>query len=90
MDHQPSTDVDEFAETGVKTEQDIRRQFQNYFFGCEADDPTNALAFRGPRKAHLHAMFSSDIAHWDVPDMSETVEEAYELVDDGHWSYWPR
>jgi hypothetical protein len=28
-------------------------------------------------------MFSSDIGHWDVPDMSEVLEEAYELVERG-------
>ena len=28
-------------------------------------------------------MFSSDIGHWDVPDMSEVLEEAYELVEHG-------
>jgi hypothetical protein len=29
-------------------------------------------------------MFSSDIGHWDVPDMREVLEEAYELVEHGH------
>ena len=29
-------------------------------------------------------MFSSDISHWDVPDMRESVSEAYELVEHGH------
>jgi hypothetical protein len=28
-------------------------------------------------------MFSSDIGHWDVPDMSEILGEAWELVEDG-------
>ena len=28
-------------------------------------------------------MLSSDIGHWDVPDMREVVAEAYELVEDG-------
>jgi hypothetical protein len=26
-------------------------------------------------------MMGSDIAHWDVPDMAEVLEEAWELVD---------
>ena len=26
-------------------------------------------------------MFGSDVAHWDVPDMSEVLEEAWEMVD---------
>ena len=28
-------------------------------------------------------MFSSDIGHWDVPDMAGVVTESYELVEDG-------
>ena len=55
-----------------------------YYFGCEADDPMNAWAFNtkvNPMGARLKAVFSSDIGHWDVPDMREVVEEAYELVE---------
>jgi hypothetical protein len=58
----------------------------NFYFGCEADDPINALAFdakRNPYGARLRAVFSSDIGHWDVPDMREVAEEAHELADDG-------
>jgi hypothetical protein len=29
-------------------------------------------------------MFSSDMGHWDVPDMEEIVCEAHELVEHGH------
>ena len=29
----------------------------------------------------MKAVFSSDIGHWDVPDMREVVEEAYEMVE---------
>lgn len=29
-------------------------------------------------------MFSSDISHWDVPDIRECVSEAHELVEGGH------
>ena len=28
-------------------------------------------------------MFSSDIGHWDVPDMTDVLEEAHENVDRG-------
>jgi hypothetical protein len=28
-------------------------------------------------------MMGSDIAHWDVPDMSAVLEEAWEMVDRG-------
>jgi len=33
--------------------------------------------------ARLRAMFSSDMGHWDVPDMTEVLGEAWELVEDG-------
>ena len=54
------------------------------YFGCEADDGTVAFAFDervNPMGAQLRAMFSSDMGHWDVPDMTEILEEAYELVE---------
>jgi len=80
--------LDEFARSGVASARDIQATFtQRYFFGCEADDPMNAMAFdarRNPGGARLRALFSSDIGHWDVPDMSEVVLEAHELVEDGH------
>ena len=56
------------------------------YFGCEADDPINAWAFNrraNPLRARLNALFSSDIGHFDVPDMTEVVPEAYELVEHG-------
>ena len=28
-------------------------------------------------------MFASDIGHWDVPDITGVLPEAWELVDDG-------
>jgi len=36
-----------------------------------------------PSGVGLKAIFSSDIDYWEVLDMTEVVEEAYELVDDG-------
>ena len=36
-----------------------------------------------PGGARLRAMFSSDIGHWDVPDMAGVVAESFELVEDG-------
>jgi hypothetical protein len=42
-------------------------------------------AFNGkvnPLGARLQAIFSSDIEHWDVPDMTEVLEKAYELVEE--------
>ena len=43
-------------------------------------------AFRedvNPLGARLRPILGSDISHWDVPDMTEPVEEAYELVEHG-------
>ena len=56
-----------------------------YYFGCEADDRMNAIAFGGaiPFGARINAIFSSDIGHFDVPDMLQPLPEAYELVEDG-------
>jgi predicted TIM-barrel fold metal-dependent hydrolase len=80
-------ELDDFAQTGVTKPSDIRDLFvPNFYFGCEADDPINATAFdtkKNPYGARLHAIFSSDIGHWDVPDMREVAEEAHELADDG-------
>ena len=80
--------IDEFREAGVDTKEDIRELFEKrFFFGCEADDPMNAMAFdRGkiPMRARLNAIFASDIGHWDVPDFREVLPEAWELVEDDH------
>ena len=79
--------LDEWAPSGVRRPEDIRDVFvKQFYFGCEGDDPLNALAFetRGvPFNARLNPLYGSDIGHWDVPDMSEVVEEAYELVEHG-------
>jgi hypothetical protein len=29
-------------------------------------------------------MFSSDLGHWDVPDMEQVLPEAFELCEGGH------
>jgi len=78
---------DDFEASGITESLDIKTIFErNFRFGCEADDPMNAVGFNrsiNPMGAQIRAIFSSDIGHWDVTDMSETVEEAWELVDDG-------
>jgi len=43
------------------------------------------LAF-DDRLGPLNAMFSSDIGHWDVPDMGRILVEAHEAVADGRLS----
>ncbi len=80
-------DVDDYFRCRIEKKQDIRDLFvPRFYFGCEADDPTNAWAFNSranPMGARLNAIFSSDIGHFDVPDMTDVVPEAYELVEHG-------
>jgi predicted TIM-barrel fold metal-dependent hydrolase len=79
--------LDDFSACEIAQKTDLRDLFtSNFYFGCEADDRLAALAFNrqhNPMQARLHAMFGSDIGHFDVPDMSHVVSEAYELVEDG-------
>jgi len=84
----PSEDpsmLDEFAACGIERPEDIAELFvPRFYFGCEADDPLNSSAFNtkvNPFGARLGAMFGSDVAHWDVPDMAEVLEEAWEMVE---------
>ena len=85
----PSSDlpIDEFEKSGIQSAEDIRDLFvEKFYFGCEGDDPLNAMAFnlRGiPFDARLKPLYGSDIGHWDVTDMAEVTEEAYELVKHG-------
>jgi predicted TIM-barrel fold metal-dependent hydrolase len=79
--------LDEFAAVGLRTVEDLREQFvPNFYFGCEADDRLIAWAFAehvNPLGARFRPIFGSDISHWDVPDMTKPVEEAFELVEAG-------
>jgi predicted TIM-barrel fold metal-dependent hydrolase len=78
--------LDEFAASGLRSPADIRAVFADQcFFGCEADDPTWALAFAPEyHGTRLGAMFASDLGHWDVPDATGVLPEAWELVEHGH------
>jgi hypothetical protein len=74
--------IDDFAAAGVSSAAELKRQFVDHFyFGAEADDPMTAWAFREPHK--LRPLFSSDVSHFDVTDMTEVLEEAWELVEHG-------
>ncbi len=93
--HQPGTtqlfvppeELDDFAGTGINGGRDILRIFdKNFYFGSEADDRMTAVAFDTKLNhygAKMNAVLGSDIGHWDVPDMTKVMVEAYELVDDG-------
>jgi hypothetical protein len=75
---------DDWAQVPVQSADDLRRHFaERFFFGCEADDPMTAWAFDKHGNHRLHPIFSSDVGHFDVLDMSEVLEEAWELVEHG-------
>jgi predicted TIM-barrel fold metal-dependent hydrolase len=78
--------LDEWAKCGIENVEDIGKLFSPFYFGCEADDPVTTSAFdakHNPLGVRLNAVFGSDIGHWDVPDMTEVLEEAYEPVEEG-------
>jgi predicted TIM-barrel fold metal-dependent hydrolase len=80
-------DLDDYFRCKIEKKADLKDLFvPRFYFGCEADDPTNAWAFNrkaNPMGARLNALFSSDIGHFDVPDMTDVVPEAHELVEHG-------
>ena len=79
--------LDEFARAAIEKLNDFLTLFvERFYFGCEADDPLVAWAFAdkvNPLGARFRPIFGSDISHWDVPDMTEPVAEACELVERG-------
>jgi predicted TIM-barrel fold metal-dependent hydrolase len=80
-------DLDDYSACRITKKEDFKDLYvKPFYFGCEADDPINAWAFNrkaNPMHARLNAFFSSDIGHMDVPDMTEVLPEAYELVEHG-------
>lgn len=80
-------DIDEFERCGVNRREDIRDLFvPNFFFGCEGDDLMTALAFDTRKNAfgaRLNVLYSSDLGHYDLPDMRNAAAEPWELVERG-------
>ena len=79
-----AADWDEFAAAHITSPDQIRDVFsRQFYFGCESDDPTVKWAFdeRSSMGARFKPVFSSDISHFDVTDMTEVLEEAWELVE---------
>ncbi|MGH7965878.1 MAG: amidohydrolase family protein [Candidatus Binatia bacterium] len=78
--------LDDFAACQIEKKEDLYDLFvPHFYFGCESDDPTLTYAFAAkvnPFGAKLGALLSSDISHFDVPDMTEVLEEAWELVEE--------
>jgi predicted TIM-barrel fold metal-dependent hydrolase len=81
----PPQAIDEFAACPFESAEAVRDMFTSrIYIGCEADDPMNAWAFNtrvNPYGARFRVIFGSDVSHWDVPDISKVLEEAYELVE---------
>jgi hypothetical protein len=79
--------LDEFAASGIGDRRDLLEMFgRSFFMGCEADDPLIPWAFAhdvNPLGAEFNVVFGSDISHWDVPDMTEPLAEAWEAVEHG-------
>jgi len=81
----PPEEVDDFTPAGIEGPEDICRIFNdNFYFGSEADDRMTAVGFDTKLNQYglkLKAIIGSDIGHWDVPDMTKVMVEAYEMVE---------
>lgn len=81
------SELEDFAAAGIETIEDIRdRWVNNFFFGSESDDRTIAAAFNNkanPLGVKINAIYSSDVGHWDVPDLTAPLAESWELVEEG-------
>lgn len=77
----PEHVVDDFEAAGIESKADIRATFENFYFGCEADDRATMWAFDPRMGVRLKPVFSSDFTHFDVPDFGEVVPEAFEMVE---------
>jgi predicted TIM-barrel fold metal-dependent hydrolase len=76
---------DEFEDCGITDEHEFAEIFdRQLFFGCEADDRGVFRALDGRGNAfglRLNAFFSSDIGHWDVPDLGRVILESRKLIE---------
>ena len=83
---EPEDSIQEFDRSGIQSISDLARLFDQLYFGCEADDPLNAMAFSFSESVlglRLQAMLSSDIGHWDAPVPARVVEESVAPVHRG-------
>jgi len=80
-------ELDDFALAGIESPEDIKKQWaDSFYFGAESDDRTVAVAFNeklNPLGVKTKAIWSSDIGHWDVPDLTEPLAESWALVEQG-------
>ena len=80
--------LDEFAAAGLRVgrrpPRPVRAELLLRLRGRRPARRVGVRRARQSRRARGCARSSArDISHWDVPDMTEPVEEAYELVEDG-------
>ena len=83
-----SSDRDEFAASGLHLDRGRRGHLRPSgvprLRGGRPSDPAGLRpAACSPGGRPLHAMFASDIGHWDVPDAAGVLPEAWEAVEDG-------
>lgn len=78
---------DEWSACEIERAEDIRDLFvPNFYFGCEGDDRSVGWAFDQVASmfgTELNAVYGSDISHFDLPDMRDALQEAWEMVEDG-------
>ncbi|UJL34690.1 amidohydrolase family protein [Cylindrospermopsis raciborskii Cr2010] len=81
------SELEDFAAAGIESIEDIRDRWVNsFFFGSESDDRTIASAFNNranPLNVKINAIYSSDVGHWDVPDLTDPLAESWDLVQEG-------
>jgi hypothetical protein len=76
--------VDEFAPSGIDGPDAIARIFRDQFFaGCEADDPLTCLAFDPRLGSGVGVLLGSDLGHWDAPDAAALLGEVWDQVEQG-------
>jgi len=80
-------ELEDFAAAGIESVEDIKaRWVDSFFFGSESDDRTVAHAFNtkaNPLGVRINAIYSSDVGHWDVPDLTHVLAESWALVEEG-------
>jgi hypothetical protein len=80
-------ELEDFGKAGIEKIEDIRdRWVDNFYFGSESDDRTIATAFNAkanPLGVKINAIYSSDVGHWDVPDLTQPLAESWSLVEEG-------
>lgn len=80
-------ELEDFAAAGIESIEDIKsRWVDSFFFGSESDDRTVAHAFNdkaNPLGVKINAIYSSDVGHWDVPDLTDVLAESWALVEQG-------